>query len=182
MIKQEELIERCKRRDPAAYTSLYNQHAKEVYNTILRLVGHTAQAEDILQESFVAAFERIDSFADTGGFRAWIKRIAINKSVDWLRKKKIKWVELEPDWTGEEEEEMVDEAVFGFTIDAVMGAINALPEGPRTVFNLFVMENMPQAEIATMLGLGYSAVRTQYHRAKNKILTTLREEGYEYER
>jgi RNA polymerase sigma factor (sigma-70 family) len=118
------------------------------------LVGHTAQAEDILQESFVAAFERIDSFADTGGFRAWIKRIAINKSVDWLRKKKIKWVELEPDWTGEEEEEMVDEAVFGFTIDAVMGAINALPEGPRTVFNLFVMENMPQAEIATMLGLG----------------------------
>lgn len=177
MIRQEELIAMCKRGDPSAYTVLYNQHAEAVYNTILRLIEHTAEAEDILQESFVAAFQGMDSFKNTGGFRAWVKRIAINKSIDQIRKRKIRFIELEPEWSLEEEE-VVDEAAFEFTIDAVNEAVAALPDGYRTIFNLFAIEDVPHAEIAQMLGMENTTVRTQYHRAKHRILDALKEGGY----
>ena len=177
MIRQEELVELCKRGDPVAYTRLYNQHSKEVYNTILRLVDHTAEAEDILQESFVAAFKQIDRLHNTGGFRAWVKRIAINKSIDQLRKRKIRFVALETECIFKEDEK-VNEIAFEFTLEAVTAAIEALTEGARTIFNLFVIENIPHAEIAEMLGMEHAAVRTQYHRAKHKILNTLNEGGF----
>jgi RNA polymerase sigma factor (sigma-70 family) len=177
MIRQEELIAMCKRGDPAAYTELYNQHAKTVYNSILRLIEHTGEAEDILQESFVAAFRGIDNYKDSGGFRAWVKRIAINKSIDLIRKRKLRFVELEPGMIIKEEEEF-DEAAFEFTIDAVNDAIAALPKEYRTIFHLFALENVPHAEIAQMLGLENTTVRTRYHRAKDKILNTLKVGGY----
>lgn len=174
MYNQEELIAMCKRGDPAAYTKLYNEHAGAVYNTIVRLVKHTAEAEDILQESFVAAFQGIASFTPAGGFRAWVKRIAINKSIDWIRKQKISFVELEPH-LARVEEEMIDETAFQFTMDAIAAAIELLPDSYRTIFTLYVIENIPQAEIAQMLGLENTTVRTQYHRAKQKLLFTLTE-------
>lgn len=173
MNKQEQLIAGCKRGDPAAYAGLYNEHADAVYNTILRLVKHTAEAEDLLQESFVAAFQDIARFQPTAGFRAWVKRIAINKSIDWIRKRKINFVELEPYWEPVAEEAQIDEAAFQFTMEAVAAAIELLPDNYRTIFNLYVVENIPQAEIAQMLGLEHAAVRIQYHRAKQKLLLIL---------
>jgi len=177
MIKQEELVAMCRRGDPAAYTMLYNEHSTAVYNSILRLIEHTGEAEDILQESFVAAFQGIDGFKNTGGFRAWVKRIAINKSIDCIRKRKMRFVEFEPGLISEEDE-TTDEAEFEYTMDAVNDAIEALPHAYRTVFNLFAIENIPQAEIAQMLGLEHNTVKTQYHRAKHKILNTLKIGGY----
>lgn len=177
MNKQEELIAMCKRGDPAAYTELYNEHAGAVYNTIVRLVKHTAEAEDILQESFVAAFQGIARFTQAGGFRAWVKRIAINKSIDWIRKRKINFVELEPHLVPVADEEIMDESPFQFTMNAVAAAIELLPDNYRTIFTLYVVENIPQAEIAQMLGLKNTTVRTQYHRAKQKLLSTLTKSG-----
>jgi RNA polymerase sigma factor (sigma-70 family) len=178
MIRQEEWIAMCRRGDPKAYTALYNEHAPAVYSTILRLIEHTAEAEDVLQETFVAAFKGINGFKETGGFRAWIKRIAINKSIDLVRKRKLKFVELETTWIKEEEEEAIDEAAFEYTLDAVTDAIERLPDGYRTIFNLFAIENISHAEIARMLGMEHTTVRTQYHRAKHKILNMLKEGGY----
>lgn len=177
MNKPEELITRCKRGDPAAYAVLYNEHAGAVYNTITRLIKHTAEAEDILQESFVAAFQGIARFTPEAGFRAWVKRIAINKSIDWIRKQKISFVELEPHWVAVAEDETIDEAAFQFTMDAIAAAIELLPDNYRTIFNLYAVENVPQAEIAQMLGLENTTVRTQYHRAKQKLLIILAKGG-----
>jgi RNA polymerase sigma factor (sigma-70 family) len=177
-VGQDDLIAMCKRGDPVAYTGLYEQHSAAVYSTILRLVAHTGEAEDILQESFVVAFQKINDFKNTGGFRAWVKRIAINKSVDVMRRRKIKYVELETGQMREEDDEMVDEDAFEYKMDTVMAAVAALPEGYRTVFNLYAVENIPHTEIARMLGLEHNAVRTQYHRAKHKVLNMLKQGGY----
>jgi RNA polymerase sigma factor (sigma-70 family) len=177
MNKQEELIAMCRRGDAAAYTELYNEHSQAVYNTIIRLVKHDAEAEDVLQESFVAAFQRIDQFKVTGGFRAWVKRIAINKSVDLIRKRKINFVKMDTAQMPDIQEDTIDEAAFQYTMDAVADAIDALPDNYRTVFTLYAVENVPQAEIAQMLGLENTTVRTQYHRAKQKILVTLGKGG-----
>ena len=175
-ITTEEMILMCKRGDPSGYTALYNLYSREVYNTIYRLVNHTAEAEDLLQESFVAAFQAIGKFENTGGFRAWIKRIATNKSIDWLRKKKVRLVELEPAGIIAAEEEAVDEK-FVYKVEEVKKAIDALPEGYRIIVQLHVFENIPQVEIARMLGIDSNTVKVQYHRAKNKILNMLTKEG-----
>jgi RNA polymerase sigma factor (sigma-70 family) len=176
MNKKDDLIDRCRAGDPSAYTILYDQHAGIVYSSILRLVGHTAEAEDILQDSFVAAFEGIAGYRESGTFKAWVKRIAINKSVDLVRKRKVRFVELELSGMPDRADEEIDEQAFAYTMDAVSGAIDALPYNYRTIFNLYAVEEIPHAEIAEMLGLENGTVRTQYHRAKQKILETLKRE------
>ncbi|AXY74695.1 RNA polymerase sigma factor [Paraflavitalea soli] len=177
MNKQEELIARCKQGDPSAYTELYHEHVGAVYNSIIRLVRHTAEAEDILQESFVAAFQGIAGFTPTVGFRAWVKKIAINKSIDWIRKQKISFVELESHFMGISEDAGIDEAAFQYTMDAIAAAIELLPDHYRTIFNLYAIENIPHGEIAHLLGLENTTARTQYHRAKQKLLMILTKGG-----
>ncbi|MFL9485045.1 RNA polymerase sigma factor [Chitinophagaceae bacterium LWZ2-11] len=168
------MIDKCKRGESSGFTGLYNLHAKEVYNSIYRIINHTAEAEDILQESFLAAFQAIGGFENTGGFRAWVKRVAINKSIDRLRKKKIKFVELEPTRVSAPEEDPIDEETFAFEVEKVRKAIDELPEGDKLIVQLYLFENIPQMEIAQMLGITNNAVRTQYHRAKQKVLRNLK--------
>jgi RNA polymerase sigma-70 factor (ECF subfamily) len=174
---QDELIERCKNGDSSGYTGLYNLYSKEVYNTIYNLVRHTAEAEDILQESFLAAYQALDKY-QTGSFRAWIKRIAINHSISRLRRNKLKFTELDTEHVHAADEEPIDESAVRFKIEEVQRAIAELPDAYRTVFQLYAIENIPQAEIADMLGIEKNNVRIQYHRAKQKILKTLKESGY----
>jgi RNA polymerase sigma factor (sigma-70 family) len=174
MTGQEELIDACRLGDVSAYTKLYELHSRAVYNTIGRIIVHTAEAEDILQDSFLTAFQGIEKFRNTGGFRAWVKRIAINKSIDLLRKQKVRFVELESEF--EIEDEATDEVDFELTMNKVTTAIDALPEGYRIIFNLHTIENLPHTEIAELLDMESGTVRTKYHRAKQKLLESLKEE------
>lgn len=176
--QQNDLITMCKRGDPNAYTGLYNQHAKYVYNAICRYVEHTAEAEDILQETFVDAYRDIDSLNNADSFRGWIKRIAINKAISWLRKRKLMFIELEPE-KAVIAEDPIDEDDFEYTMNKVTEAIEALPLNYKTVFQLYAIENIPQQEIAQLLGMTHTGVRTQYFRAKNRLLETLKEGQYE---
>lgn len=171
------MVQRCKRGDTTAFSALYHLHSKEVYNTIYRLVPHTGEAEDILQEVFVSAFQAIHRFENTGGFRAWIKRIAINQSISWIRKQKVRWVELEEKETYLKQENSIDETEFVFKVEEVKKAIQQLPESNRTIVQLYLFENIPQEEIAQILGISYNNVRIQYHRSKQKILKSLKEGG-----
>lgn len=173
----EKLIDRCKKGDSSAFTTLYHLYSKEVYNTICRFVPHTGEAEDILQDVFVSAYNAIYRFEHTGGFRAWVKRIAVNHSITWIRKQKIRFTELEENEIGIKEEERIDESEFIFKVEEVKKAIEALPDSYRTIVQLYLIENIPQEEIAQMLGISHNNVRTQYHRAKHKILKTLKEGG-----
>jgi len=89
----------------------------------------------------------------------------------------MKLVELEPARITVEEEQAIDEKAFVFTMEAVRKAIDQLPDGYRTIFQLYAIENIPQVEIAQLLGLPNNTVRIQYFRAKQKILKTLKEGG-----
>jgi RNA polymerase sigma factor (sigma-70 family) len=175
---QDELIEKCKIGDSSGFTGLYNLYSKEVYNSIYNLVRHTGEAEDILQESFLAAYQAMDKYKHSGGFRAWVKRIAINRSISHLRSKKMKLVEMNAENDRMKDEDVIDEKAITFKIEEVQKAIAALPEGYRTIFQLYAIENIPHAEIAQLLGIANNTVRIQYHRAKQKILKTLKESGY----
>ena len=176
VIHFDELVERCKRGDSSAFTALYNQHAKEIYNSIHRLVSHTGESEDLLQESFVAAFQQIGKFEYRNTFAAWIKRIALNKAISHLRKKNIVLGEIEQlKDTGEGES--YDEEEFSFRVEVVKNAIAQLPIGYRTVVLLHLIEGLSQEEVAKMMGISHNTVRTQYHRAKASLIKTLKKGG-----
>ncbi|MBS1564733.1 MAG: RNA polymerase sigma factor [Bacteroidetes bacterium] len=177
-IAYDELVERCKQGDNLSYSQLYNKYAKAMYNTALRITGNVGDAEDILQDSFVDAFRHLEDFRYKSTFGAWLKRIVINKSISLLRKKKLQLVDIETTQVADRGDlDSVDEQAFQYKVDEVRKAIQKLPDGYRAVVSLYLLEEIPQEEIGTMLGISHNTVRTQYHRAKQKLVTILKEGG-----
>jgi RNA polymerase sigma factor (sigma-70 family) len=174
MINTDDVVERCKNGEQAAFALLYKTHAKEVYNTIHRLVNHTAEAEDLLQECFITAYKNIEKFESRSSVKTWIQRIAINHSIDSIRKKKVYFGEINENSHSIADDVSVDEEEFELRVNEVKKAILNLPTGYRTVVSLYLFEGIPQEDIGKMLGISHSTVRTQYKKAKEKIWLQLK--------
>lgn len=175
---RDELVERCKLGDSASYETLYRQYAKAMYNTSLRIVNNSADAEDVLQEAFVDAFRSLNDFNYRSTFGAWLKKIVINKSINILRKRKMDLVEL--DQTNAfalTDDDGPDEQELQFKVEQVKKAIQKLADGYRTVLSLYLLEGYDQEEISEILGITHNTVRTQYVRAKQKLLLILKQGG-----
>jgi RNA polymerase sigma-70 factor (ECF subfamily) len=177
-IQHDELVERCRQRDRRSYGELYQKYSKAMYNTSLRIVNHTADAEDVLQESFVDAFAAIDSFAYKSTFGAWLKRIVINKSINALRKRKMDIIDIDKTSALHlPEEDQFDEEAMKLKVDEIRKAVKELPNGYRTVLTLHLFEGYDQEEIAEILQISHATVRTQYMRAKQKLLSIIKQGG-----
>ena len=175
---RDELVERCKLGDSASYETLYRKYVKAMYNTSLRIVNNSADAEDVLQEAFLDAFRSLNDFHYNSTFGAWLKRIVINKSINVLRKRKMDLVEL--DQTNAyvlAEDENLDEGELQYKVEQVKRAIQKLADGYRAVLSLYLLEGYDQEEIAEILGITHNTVRTQYIRAKQKLLLILKQGG-----
>jgi RNA polymerase sigma factor (sigma-70 family) len=176
---RDELVERCKLGDTSSYKTIYQKYAKAMYNTSLRIVNNTADAEDVLQEAFVDAFRSLNDFHYHSTFGAWLKRIVINKSINILRKRKMQLVEL--DSTNAHvlsDDERLDEQDLQLKVDQVKRGIQKLADGYRTVISLYLLEGYDQEEISEILGISHNTVRTQYIRAKQKLLLILKQGDY----
>ncbi|HEY4966531.1 MAG TPA: RNA polymerase sigma factor [Puia sp.] len=172
----DELVERCRQGDKKSYGELYQKYAKAMYNTSLRIVNHTADAEDVLQESFFDAFAAIDSFAYKSTFGAWLKRIVINKSINALRKRKMVIIDIEKTTALHlPEEDSYDEDAMKLKVEEIKKAVKELPNGYRTVLSLHLFEGYDQEEIAEILQISHATVRTQYMRAKQKLLLIIKQ-------
>lgn len=177
-IIRDELVERCKQGDRQGYQLLYNKYSRAMYNTSLRIVNNGADAEDVLQEAFLDAFRSLHDFHYRSTFGAWLKKIVINKSINALRKRKPNQEIVEesvvysmPDSDG------VDEAEIQYKVDEVKQAIKRLPDGYRTVLSLYLLEGYDHEEIAEILKISHNTVRTQYIRAKQKLLFIIKQGG-----
>jgi len=172
----DELVARCKDGDTLSYEKLYRQYAKAMFNTSLRIVNNTADAEDVLQESFVAAF-KLDRFDFSSTFGAWLKRIVINRSIDLLRRKKMQVIHIDETLVENIADEVPEEENLQLKVEEIKKAVAALPDGYRTVISLSLFEGYDNQEIAEILNITESTVRTQYHRARQKLLHTLQKGG-----
>ncbi len=170
-IIHDELVERSKRGDSRAYEAIYQKYAKAMYNTSLRIVNHTGDAEDVMQEAFTDAFRSLEDFHYKSTFGAWLKRIVINKSINQLRKRKMDLIDIEKTNIGNvAEEDGPDEQELQLKVEDIKKAVVLLPNGYRTVLTLYLFEGYDQEEIADILGVSHATVRTQYMRAKKKLL------------
>ena len=174
----DDLVEKCKKGDARSYETLYQQYSKAMYNTSLRIVNNSSDAEDVLQEAFMDAFRYLNDFNYKSTFGAWLKRIVINKSINILRKHKADLVDIEKAAVQElPNDEVLDEEQIQFKVAEVKKAVTLLPNGYRTVLTLYLFEGYDHEEIADIMRISQSTVRTQYHRAKQKLLHIIKQGG-----
>jgi len=175
-IIRDELVERCKNGDAQSYEALYRQYSKAMYNTSLRIVNNTADAEDVLQEAFLDAFRSLHDFHYRSTFGAWLKKIVINKSINVLRTRKVNLVDMETtDLHSVSDEETINEEEIQYRVEEVKKTIRKLPDGYRTVLSLYLLEGYDHEEISHILGISHNTVRTQYVRAKQKLLSIIKQ-------
>jgi len=172
--KHLKLIEACKQGDRKAQFELYRLYSSAMYNTTLRIVRDPDDAEDVMQDAFLKAFSRIGTYRGEVSFGAWLKRIVVNKSLDFLRLRRDH-VSLEDVSELEEIPEDVPELVdLSCSGDEIRKAIFALPEGYRVVLSLILLEGYDHEEVSEILRISNATSRTQYHRAKKKLAELLK--------
>lgn len=175
------LINKCKKGNTEAQFEVYKLYYKAMYNTCLRIVKETTEAEDIMQESFLTAFKSLDSWAQEVEFGAWLKKIVINKSLDYLKKRKLELTELKYENSQIIEEPTDNENTEQRKIEKVKQAIELLPEKDRNLINLYLFEGYDHFEISEILNIKATTVRSQYTRAKEKLLSVLNEPEFNVE-
>ena len=173
----QDLIDACKRGDRSAQFRIYKLYYKAMYNTSLRIVNDTQEAEDVMQESFLEAFRRLDTYSGEGSFGSWLKRIVVNNSLDVLRRNKemLSLDETAIDLPEEVEESNEQEILL--QVEEVKEAITKLPDEYRVVLSLFLLEGYDHEEISEILNISNNLSRTRFVRAKQKLLIILRGAG-----
>ena len=175
----QDLLDRCKDGDRKAQFQIYKLYYKAMYNTSLRIVNNSMEAEDIMQESFLAAFEKIDMYSGTVSFGAWLKRIVINRSLDALSRRKVIFEDIESH-TGISDDYTTYDAERNEEINSkivkLKEAIEKLPDGYRIILSLYLLEGYDHDEIAEILKISSSTSRSQLSRARQKLISALKDE------
>lgn len=166
------IIERCKKGDRKAFYELYSLYNKAMFNISLRILNNTFEAEEVLQDSFLKAFQNIQIYNSNHLFGAWLKKIVINGSLDALKKRKPKLVSIDEIGLslGEENEAYDNEDEIEFDVETIKKCVSQLPDGYRTVLSLFLFEDYSHKEIAELLGINEGTSKSQYNRAKKKLI------------
>lgn len=170
-----DIVEACKRGDRKAQFELYKLYSKAMYNISLRMLGTVENAEDVLQNSFIDVFSKLDSFRFESSIGAWIKRIVINNCINYLKKRRLEFSELTDNnafvASDGDVSEMMGIALSDtdLNVGKIQKAIQQLPDGYRVVFTLYAMEGYDHEEIGSILGVTEATSKSQYSRAKAKL-------------
>lgn len=174
---QLELVEQCKANKRDAQLQLYRKYCDGMFCVAMRFLKNKDDAEDILQESFIKAFQRIHQFKGEVTFGAWLKRIVVNGCIDYLKSKKQRLVELDEGYmqvADDDNWEVAEE----IDLEEVKRAINQLPDKYRYVVQLFLMEGYDHSEVAQILDISETASRTRLVRGKGRLKELLSELNY----
>ena len=144
-----------------------------MYNTSLRIVKVPVEAEDIMQESFLSAFENIDTYSGTVSFGAWLKKIVVNRSLDSIKKQRMIFETMDEKFAADISEESIMDDIPA-DMDKIRDAIMNLPEGFRIVLSLYLLEGYDHEEIGQILNITSSTSRSQYTRARQKLVEILK--------
>ena len=177
MEQEEEIYRGCLRGDNRSRKELYNQYAGKLLAIGLRYLGDRETAEDVLHDVFIQVFGSFDKFSyrGKGSLLAWLSRIMVNTSLEHLRKAKISDEMVSIDTL---QDDIVDaDSVDLIPEEVLMRFIQELPDGYRTVFNLYVLEGYSHKEIAEMLDITEVTSRTQLSRARIWLQNRIKEKG-----
>ena len=171
-----ELVRRCKQGDARAFEELYRAHSARLYSLLLRMVGAAEDAEDLLQDVFLQAHRKLDSFRGESSLGTWLYRLAVNQCLDYLRGRQSKMTRITESFEDEAVQEPTSPAP---AIPAAISrvdlerAIARLPEGCRLAFVLHDVEGFAHHEVAGLLGISEGTSKSQVHKARLKLRSML---------
>lgn len=176
-----DLVVECKNGSRKAYNDLYKLYSRAMFNIAMRIVNDTEEAADVLQEAFIDAFSRIGDFRQETTFGLWMKQIVINKSISQLRKRKMELISMDDtDIESIPDEETNDNEELELQVRQVRTVIQQLPDGYRVVLTLYLLEGYDHEEISHILKISENTSRTQYMRARRKLVQMLKDKGIGY--
>ncbi|MDR1405602.1 MAG: RNA polymerase sigma factor [Prevotellaceae bacterium] len=156
-------------------TQLYNAHYRRIYNTCLRIIGNTAEAEEAMHDAFLKIFTHLHKISGEKDFYPWSQSIAIRTAIDRVRKKKIRF---EPVENIAEETPEEDAGAGAWSVTAIKQKLNELPDGYRIILSMRLFEECSFEDIAGTLKIKESTVRSQFARGRQKLLQLLKKHDF----
>lgn len=171
------IIDLCKKNNAKAQMQLYSLYSKAMFLVSYRYVNDRFLAEDCMQEAFIKAFKKIESYKNEVTFGAWLKRIVINQSIDELKKKKLQFTPINEEViaTCKEDDWQVDTRI---SVDEIVDEINNLKEKYRLVLKLYLLEGYDHQEISEILNITENTSRTHLLRGKKLVKEQLKNRYY----
>lgn len=157
------LVEQCLQGDDSAFEEIYKMLSPKMYTVSLRYTQNDFDAQDVLQDAFIRIYNNLKQFKFNGSFEGWCRRIVMNTAIESLRKKgRLK------ENSGEEIPEIAIEpkSFERLKYEDLLGLIRTLPDGYRSVFNLYVIDGYSHKEIGELLGVSESTSKTQLYKAR----------------
>ncbi|MEP2935697.1 MAG: RNA polymerase sigma factor [Gilvibacter sp.] len=171
------LLGLCKQGNQLAQLEIYNRYQKAMYNTALRIVKDPFEAEDVMQESFIKAFDKLESFKGDASFGSWLKRIVINNGIG-VYKKQQRFTDVPLDSVAHEqapETDGISEMDYSaLKATEVMQQMNSLKDNYRQVLSLYLIEGYDHEEICEIMDISYANCRTLISRAKESLRNKLK--------
>lgn len=161
------LITACIQKDNRAQKMFFDKFAPTLYPICMRYMKSVEDANDVLQIGFIKIFNYLELYKPTGNFEGWLKRIIINTAIEQLRKRKL-LIDLE-DMTGLDTPRVQNTAIASMSAKQIIDLINQLPDGYRTIFNMYCIDGFSHKEIANQLNITESTSKSQLFKAR-KIL------------
>jgi len=180
MLTDKEIIAGCIHGERPAQKALFEKYAPTMLGICMRYCKDKSEAEDVLHDSFIKVYLKIKDFREEGSFEGWIKRIVINTALFSIQKK-IEYSHFQ-NFDEIRETEIIDDTddvedlamYIDYSTDELIKAIQELPDGYRTVFNMYVFEKFKHKEIAKKIGINENTSKSQLRKArillKNKLL------------
>lgn len=164
ILTDSDLIKGCIAGDRRIQETLYRQFSPKMYAVCLRYSGNADDAQDLLQEGFIKVFNNIHRFRSEGSFEGWIRRIFVNTSIEHFRKKTNLYSISEAEENTIENKDL--SVLDSLSEKDIMGLVQELSPGYRTVFNMYVVEGYSHKDIGTLLGISEGTSKSQLARAK----------------
>tara|TARA_B100000508_G_scaffold141092_1_gene146442 strand:+ start:108270 stop:108806 length:537 start_codon:yes stop_codon:yes gene_type:complete len=167
-MNDETLVKECVSGNAKAQRLLFDRFSAKMLGVAIRYIKDKERAEDVLQDAFIKVFKNLKKFKHDGSLEGWIRRIVVNTALDQLRKNKKRQGDLELD------DSFIEITTNSFTeeqlqAESLMKIVQSLPDGYRTVFNLFAIEGYSHKEIAEKLNITENTSKSQYSRAKSAL-------------
>lgn len=174
--EQYRLIEACQKNNRKAQETLYRQFADEMFTVAMRYVQNYDEASEVLQVAFIKVFRSLHTFNASGSLEGWVRRIVINKALEFLRSKgreannKSEWIQ--------ENDQAVSKLETSFERSDIIQLVNKLPEKAAVVLKLFAVEGFSHQEISEELGISIGTSKSQLNRARALISPLIERHGY----
>ncbi|WP_299215439.1 RNA polymerase sigma factor [uncultured Aquimarina sp.] len=165
-----ELIKKCKKNNREAQSELFYAYKDILFPLCLKYCKNFDEAEDILQDSFLTIFKKINQYNFKGSFEGWMKRITINKAIDRYKNDLFINTPLKEELISDTN---VETDIFNFSIDELLSFIQELPTQYKLVFSLYELDDYSHKEISNMLKISEGTSKSNLHRAKTLLKTRI---------